>query len=194
MSLIDIIYGIFFDPVPTLQYLAREKPLLPGLLVYLVVFIFNIVINQGLTTLDSEIAGFIPDGNLIWVFAGMGIILSFFILALTAGLFSLLSEIFYQRGNASGLLVCLSFAVIPGVLGPPLQYGATLLGVSWLGVVLSLLAIIWVIVLQVLSLREALEIQTGQAILLFILPGLFIIFLLLGFILIIAKTLPPFYG
>lgn len=194
MSLIDIIYGIFFDPVPTLQYLAREKPLLPGLLVYLVVFIFNIVINQGRTTLDSEIAGFIPDGNFIWAFAALGVILSFFILALTAGLLSLLSEIFYQRGNASGLLVCLSFAVIPGVLGPPLQYGATLLGVSWLGVILSLLAIIWVIVLQVLSLREALEIQTGQAILLFILPGLFIIFLSLGFILIIAKTLPPFYG
>ncbi|MDD3898093.1 MAG: hypothetical protein PHE82_03935, partial [Syntrophomonadaceae bacterium] len=138
MSLIDTIYGIFFDPVPTLQYLAREKPLLPGLLVYLVVFVFNLIINRGLTTLDSEIAGFIPDGNFIWVFAGLGVILSFFILALTAGLLSLLSEIFYQRGNASGLLVCLSFAVIPGALGPPLQYGATLLGVSWLGVILSL--------------------------------------------------------
>ncbi|HBQ27272.1 MAG TPA: hypothetical protein DD791_12825 [Syntrophomonas sp.] len=194
MSLIDIIYGIFFDPVPTLKYLAREKPLVLGLLVYLVAFVFNLIINHGLTTLDSEIAGFIPDGNLIWVFAGMGIILSFFILALTAGLFSLLSEIFYQRGNASGLLVCLSFSVIPGVLGPPLQYGATLLGVSWLGVIFSLLAVIWVVVLQVLSLREALELQTGQAILLFILPGLFIVLLLLGFIFIIAKTMPSFPG
>ncbi|HHV17087.1 MAG TPA: hypothetical protein GXX58_11070, partial [Gelria sp.] len=137
MSLIDIIYGIFFEPVPTLQYLAREKPLLPGLLVYLVVFVFNLIINRGLTTLDSEIAGFIPNANLMWVIAGLGVILSFFMLAITAGLFSLLSEIFYQRGNASGLLVCLSFAVIPGVLGPPLQYGATLLGVSWLGVICS---------------------------------------------------------
>lgn len=194
MSLIDIIYGILFDPVPTLQYLAREKPLLPGLLVYLAVFIFNLIINRGLTTLDSEIAGFIPDGNFIWAFAGLGLILSFFILALTAGLLSLLSEIFYQRGNASGLLVCLSFAVIPGVLGPPLQYGATLLGVSWLGVIFSLLALIWVVVLQVLSLREALEVQTGQAILLFILPGLFIVLLLLGLIFIIAKTMPPIPG
>ncbi|MDD4561930.1 MAG: Yip1 family protein [Syntrophomonadaceae bacterium] len=194
MSLIDTIYGIFFDPVPTLQYLAREKPLLPGLLVYLVVFVFNLIINRGLTTLDSEIAGFIPDGNFIWVFAGLGVILSFFILALTAGLLSLLSEIFYQRGNASGLLVCLSFAVIPGALGPPLQYGATLLGVSWLGVILSLLAVIWVLVLQVLSLREALELQTGQAVLLFILPGLLVVFLLLGLIFIIAQTMPSFPG
>ncbi|MDD2372075.1 MAG: Yip1 family protein [Syntrophomonadaceae bacterium] len=194
MSLIDTIYGIFFDPVPTLQYLAREKPLLPGLLVYLVVFVFNLIINRGLTTLDSEIAGFIPDGNFIWVFAGLGVILSFFILALTAGLLSLLSEIFYQRGNASGLLVCLSFAVIPGALGPPLQYGATLLGVSWLGVILSLLAVIWVLVLQVLSLREALELQTGQAVLLFILPGLLVVLLLLGLIFIIAQTMPSFPG
>jgi hypothetical protein len=194
MSLIDTIYGIFFDPGPTLRYLAREKPLLPGLLVYLIVFIFNLIINRGLTELDSDIAGFIPEGNLIWVFAILGIILSFFILALTAGLLSLLSEIFYQRGNASGLLVCLCFAFIPGVLGPPLQYGATLLGISWLGVIFSLLAVIWVLVLQVLSLREALELQTGQAILLFILPGLFFIFLLLGLIFIIAKTMPPFPG
>lgn len=194
MSLIDIIYGIFFDPVPTLRYLAREKPLLSGLLVYLVVFVFNLIINRGLTTLDSEIAGFIPDGNFIWIFAGLGVILSFFILALIAGLLSLLSEIFYQRGNASGLLVCLSFAVIPGVLGPPLQYGATLLGVSWLGIIFSLMAVIWVLVLQVLSLREALELQTGQAILLFILPGLFIVLLLLGLIFIVAKTMPPFPG
>ena len=194
MSLIDIIYGIFFEPVPTLQYLAREKPLLPGLLVYLVVFVFNLIINRGLTTLDSEIAGFIPNANLMWVIAGLGVILSFFMLAITAGLFSLLSEIFYQRGNASGLLVCLSFAVIPGVLGPPLQYGATLLGISWLGVICSLLAVIWVLVLQVLSLREALELQTGQAILLFILPGLFIVFLCLGFIFVLASTVPQFTG
>jgi hypothetical protein len=194
LSLIDIIYGIFFDPVPTLKYLAREKPILSGLLVYLVVFAFNLIINRGLTTLDSEIAGFIPDGNFIWVFAGLGIILSFFILALSAGLLSLLSEIFYQRGNASGLLVCLSFAVLPGVLGPPLQYGATLMGVSWLGVIFSLLAVIWVLVLQVLSLREALELQTGQAILLFILPGLFVVILLLGLVFIIAQTMPPFPG
>lgn len=194
MSLIDIIYGIFFEPVPTLQYLAREKPLLPGLLVYLVVFVFNLIINRGLTTLDSEIASFIPNANLMWVIAGLGVILSFFMLAITAGLFSLLSEIFYQRGNASGLLVCLSFAVIPGVLGPPLQYGATLLGISWLGVICSLLAVIWVLVLQVLSLREALELQTGQAILLFILPGLFIVFLCLGFIFVLASTVPQFTG
>jgi hypothetical protein len=194
MSLIDIIYGIFFEPVPTLQYLAREKPLLPGLLVYLVVFVFNLIINRGLTTLDSEIASFIPNANLMWVIAGLGVVLSFFMLAITAGLFSLLSEIFYQRGNASGLLVCLSFAVIPGVLGPPLQYGATLLGISWLGVICSLLAVIWVLVLQVLSLREALELQTGQAILLFILPGLFIFFLCLGFIFVLAGTVPQFTG
>ncbi len=194
MSLIDIIYGIFFEPVPTLQYLAREKPLLPGLLVYLVVFVFNLIINRGLTTLDSEIASFIPNANLMWVIAGLGVVLSFFMLAITAGLFSLLSEIFYQRGNASGLLVCLSFAVIPGVLGPPLQYGATLLGISWLGVICSLLAVIWVLVLQVLSLREALELQTGQAILLFILPGLFIVFLCLGFIFVLASTVPQFTG
>jgi len=194
MSLIDTIYGILFDPVPTLQYLAREKPLLPGLFIYLAVFIFNVIINRGLTALDSEIAGFIPDGNFIWVFAILGVILSFFILALTAGLLSLLSEIFYQRGNASGLLVCLCFAVIPGVLGPPLQYGATLLGISWLGVIFSLLAVIWMLVLQVLSLREALELQTGQAILLFIIPGLLFFFVLLGFAFIIIKTIPPFPG
>jgi len=194
MSLIDTIYGILFDPVPTLRYLAREKPLLPGLLIYMAVFIFNLIINRGLTTLDSEIAGFIPDGNFIWAFAILGVILSFFILALTAGLLSLLSEIFYQRGNASGLLVCLCFAVIPGALGPPLQYGATLLGISWLGVTFSLLAVIWMLVLQVLSLREALELQTGQAILLFIMPGLLFFLVLLGFAFIIIKTIPPFSG
>lgn len=92
----------------------------------------------------------------------------------------------YRRGNASGLLTCLALAIIPGLVGSTLQYALVLLDLALWGGVVSLVTFVWVIVLQVLSLRESLALTTGQAVLIYILPAAS--FLLVALILVFAMA------
>jgi len=94
----------------------------------------------------------------------------------------------FNKTNASGLLVCFSFAALPGILGPALYYSASIIGLPWLGITCSIVVGVWLLVLQILSLTEALDISVGQAIALFILPGLLILVGLVVIILIFALS------
>lgn len=180
----DVIYGVFFEPRATLRSLSEEKPLAPAIATFIMVAVFNLIIYRGIILQND----YSLDGmhNFLWLWQVFGALFSFFMLFVMAGLFSLLSELFYKKNNASGLLVCLGFASLPGVLGPPLYYGTVLMDIQWLGVICSILVGIWTLVLQVLSLREALEISTGRAVLLFLLPGLLIFIGVVAIIMMIA--------
>lgn len=181
MSFTEIIYGILFEPVPTLRYLAENKPLVQGLIVFLSVLIFNIIMGQGNAALGEEVQALTIPFQLGWFINIVAGIFSFIMLFVMAAVFSLLGELFYGKGNAAGLLVCFAFASIPGVLGPALQYVSTLAGIEWLAVFLSLAVGIWVLVLQVLALREALALDTGQAVIVFLIPLAIVIALLILF-------------
>jgi len=189
LSTVEVVYGILFEPAKTLNFLGREKPLLPGLLIFCLTFTFISVINRAITLLDSSINNIIPGTVSVWLLTAFSMAFAYIMLALMAGLFSLISEIIYRRGNASGLLACLSFAVIPGVLGPSLQYAAILLGIGSIGVLFSLFSALWVLILQILSLREALDLNTGQAVLLFTLPGLLFVAAFTGLSIILVSTI-----
>lgn len=180
----DVIYGVFFEPRATLRSLSEEKPLAQAVITFLVVAVFNLIIYRGIVFQNNYVVEVFRE--FLWLWQVLAAIFSFFMLFVMAGLFSLLSELFYKTTNASGLLVCLGFASLPGLLGPALYYGATLMDRQWLGVLFSMLAGIWTLILQVISLREALEISTGRAVVLFLLPGLLLFLSLLLIIVIFA--------
>ncbi|MEN6350548.1 MAG: Yip1 family protein [Syntrophomonas sp.] len=175
LSISEILYGILFEPVATLQYLSREKPVVQGLLVFLSVSLFNVLIGQGIAASDLNESLFHLSSKWLWAFGVIGTASSILVLLFMAGFFSLLSEIIFGQGNAKGLLACLSFASVPGILGAPLQYAALLIDLPGMQVIFPFLAFLWVVILQLLSLREALGLQKGQALLLFILPSLILL-------------------
>ena len=182
----DILYGVLFEPRVTLRRLAEERPLAPALFTFLIIIIFNLVIYRGLI-LQQQYA---LDGveAFLWLYQIIGALFSCCMLFVMAGLFSLLSELLFNKTNASGLLVCFSFAALPGILGPALYYSASIIGLPWLGITCSIVVGVWLLVLQILSLTEALDISVGQAIALFILPGLLILVGLVVIILIFALS------
>lgn len=184
MNFTEIIYGILFEPVATLRYLAENKPLAQGLIVFLSVLIFNIIMGQGNAALGEEMQALDIPFQLGWFINIVAGIFSFIMLFVIAAVFSLLGELIYGKSNAAGLLVCFAFVSIPGVLGPALQYVSSLAGIEWLAVFLSLAVGIWVLVLQVLALREALGINTGQAIIIFLLP----LAVVIGLIILVGVT------
>lgn len=190
MTLTELLYGILFQPVPVLQYLSKEKPLGKGLFIFITVMIFNLIINRGINLLEPGQEMFTIPDNLFCLYGITGIFFSIFMLFIIAGLLSLLSEFIYHRGNGSGLFVSFCFAGVPGVLGPPLQYASLLLGVEYLGVILAVLILIWVIILNVLSIREALELTTGEAVFLFILPLVFMLLIGAGIAFTVISMVP----
>ncbi|MDD3268572.1 MAG: Yip1 family protein [Syntrophomonadaceae bacterium] len=182
MTLTEVIYGILFQPAATLSYLSREKPLKQGLIVYLIIALFNVLISQGIEALNfmESLANLPP--NFIWLVSSIGVIASIIMLFFMAGFLSLISEIIYGQANGKGLLVCLSFAYLPSVLGAPLEYAALLIGMQSAAAVLPVFTLVWVLVLQVIALREALSLRSSQAVLLFILPLLILLALTIAVI------------
>lgn len=192
MSFTDLIYGIIFSPAQTLRTISDNKPWAYGIVVFLVVMTFTMIVNRGIYVMEPvEQVLSIPSGFL-WLGALIGIIFSLILLFIMAGLYSLLGEIIYQSGNGSGLLASLGFASLPGIFGPPLQYIAILADLNPLSMLISFAITIWLLVLQVIAIREALRLSTGQATFLFIIP-LLITIIIVGGILVFALSLAPFY-
>ncbi|HQD89613.1 MAG TPA: Yip1 family protein [Syntrophomonadaceae bacterium] len=189
MSFTETIYGILFEPTVTLRTLADKKPYGRALLIFLTVTLLSILFEQALNVhTDHELLAMVP-ANAFWMINLFGVVLSIFLLMVISGLLSLISEIIYGKFNAGGILVALCYASIPGILGPPLRYASSLAGIQWLGVVLAGLSMIWVLVLQVIGVRESLRVTTGQAILIMLLPLVVLVILLTGLIVAAVLTM-----
>lgn len=189
MSLSESIYGILFEPILTLRHLSQQKPYARGLLLFLAVMLSGMLFEQSLNVYNSnQVLNMIP-AQAIWVLNATGALGAMFFLFIFSGLLSLISEIIYGKFNAGGILVVLCFASVPGILGPPLQYAALLAGINWLGVLLSGLAMVWVLVLQVIGLREALNVTTGQAVLVMIFPIIFFMLIAAGLVALAAVSM-----
>ncbi|MDD3022895.1 MAG: Yip1 family protein [Syntrophomonadaceae bacterium] len=188
MTLTGIIYGLLFQPSSTFQYLSREKPLKQGLLIFLSIALFNVLISQGIENISIKDSLTNLSPGFVWAAGGIGVIASMVMLFFMAGFLSLISEIIYGHANGKGLLVCLSFAFLPSVLGAPLQYAALLTEMKAAATALPLLAMIWVMILQVIALREALSLRNSQAILLFLLPLLILLALCIVTVLLVVTV------
>ncbi|MGR6837351.1 YIP1 family protein [Syntrophomonas erecta] len=176
ISLSDTVYGVLFEPTSTFRQLSADRPYGQALLVYLLVMALSLFINTGITreiyyTGSWEAQLFKPV---------VGTLIALIFLLTISGILSLLSEILYKKGNAGGLVVCLGYATLPGILGPSVQLGAYIAGISWLAVGAPILAGGWVLILQVVALREALDIKSSQAIILFLLPVVLLLILIVS--------------
>lgn len=189
MTFTETIYGVLFEPVTTMHNLADHKPYGTALLVFIGVLLWSVVFEQALNLqADSQVQEMIP-ANAYWMFSLFGVALSLLLLMVGSGLLSLISELIYGKFNAGGILVVLCYASIPGILGSPLHYASSLAGLPWLGAILAGLAMLWVLVLQVIGVRESLRVTTGQTILIMLLPLLVSVLLISGLAILAAMTL-----
>ncbi len=194
MTLLDILYGLIFQPQATMRELARTKPLLAASLVFVAVYLANMLLQQASRSITETGLGLLP-ASLAGLLGAVGAAVSVAIWFIVAGLFSLLAEIIYGYGNGKGVLTCLGFAAFPGIFGPALYYASILVNLEPLGMVFYVISILWVIGLQVLALREALTLTTTQAILVYLLPvvmllGILVLLLVMGGLALSSLPLP----
>lgn len=184
----EILYGIVFQPLTTLRYLSSSQPLLMALTAFAVTVLGNMLMDLGIN-MNRGLGVPLPQGY-IGVYLGLGLLFSLAALAAAAAIYTLLGELLFQQSNGRGILTCLAFAFVPGLLATPLQYALTLLNMNSFNLAISILAFVWVVALQIMGIREALLIQSSQALLLFILPGAVFFMLVLITLVSLASLLP----
>lgn len=150
-----------------MRELARTRPLLPAFLVFLGVYGANLLLQQASRSISQ--VDMLPV-SITWLLGSLGALASIVVWFVSAGLFSLLGEIIYGYSNGRGVLACLGFAAFPGIFGPAFYYVSALLDLEPLGILLYALTMLWVVGLQVVAVREALTLTTGQAVLVYFLP------------------------
>lgn len=98
-----------------------------------------------------------------------------------------LSRVFKGKGTLKGLLASLGFASAPNLLGSPLAAVFCLLGSAGLllSSAISFLTSLWVLALEVFSIRESTEITTGAAVISTLIAsfGFFCFLLVIGLLL-----------
>lgn len=167
-NVMEYLYGVIVNPVQTLRAISEIKPVSWAIIIYagisLLTLLANVVYDALFEAAIYIIIGLI--GSLIAYFA-------------FTGLLNVVSRLFGGKGSYFNLLSAIGFAYFPMIFTPP----ALLIGfLGAPGAVISVLLVaavtIWVLVLEVIALREAHLISTLKSVFAYVI-SLFIIAVLI---------------
>jgi len=168
-QLINWLYGVLTKPVQTLNEIAREKPANAAFLIYLGITMLSVLSSlynpqamQAFEDLMRETDIAIPFSVIIAASLLMAIISIFVV----TGVLQLLARLFKGNGGYWNLFSAYAFANFPLIIGLPITFISGFLGTvgNILSGVFSLGLSIWVLVLQVIAVRESHSLSTGASI------------------------------
>ncbi len=185
VNLLELVYGVLFDPVTTFRRLAASPPL--GSTFILVTLLNAAAVLMGLFTLTlapRDVFGAVGAG------LSAGIALGSFCLWYVKWLgygavLHLVAQLLGGGGHARATLVAYGLASLPGLFMFPVQSLSLLFTGKSVGFFPGLVnfgLFIWSVVLLVLGIREMHGIETTRALAVVLLPAIVLIVLLLGLI------------
>lgn len=181
----DWLHGIIARPVPTIKEIVEEAPVLWGLLVYtgvsLLTSVGSLLAEGGHAAVNEALAEFgleIAPAFTALITVGM-LVFSLVALVVSTLLLHLLSLLFRGQGRFRGLLAAVSFAYFPLIFTLPLILISTFLGI--VGAIVGTLGggaiTLWVIVLDVIALRESHGLSTGISVLVYVIHLFVLVFI-----------------
>jgi hypothetical protein len=168
-QLVNWLHGVLTSPVKTLNEIAREKPANAAFLIYLGVSMLSVISSlynpqsmQAFEDLMREANINIPFSVIIAASLLIAIVSIFVI----TGVLQLLARLFKGSGGYWNLFSAYAFANFPLIIGVPITFAGGYLGTvgDILAGVISLALSIWVLVLQVIAVRESHSLSTGASI------------------------------
>jgi hypothetical protein len=175
---VQAVIGVITNPVPTLRLIAENRPWVMALLITV-----GIALLSGIAALlrpsepvdpavfqelepearqfaEAIVANSAGAGGLF------GVILAPIGLAIGAGILFLVGRMFGGRGEYSSLFSALGFANVPNgisaALSIPLAFGGVVL--APVAALIGFLTFLWVLVLDVIAVRESMSLSTGRAV------------------------------
>lgn len=199
---LEIVYGVLFEPVQTMQKAAENPPLVTALVIVTILSLLGTI--MGLLTfarvfsqsLDS--GGILPaTRSLVPVGAVIGLVFSYVKWFGYSAILHLVADLLGGRGSARGVFAAAGLAGLPHILLVPFQflgywYGLENLAVSVLLLLASLAIWIWSSIILVVGLRETHRFSTGRSVLVFIIPYLSLFLLLILSLIALVVTISVF--
>ena len=191
-DLLENIFGTLFSPASTFRRMLEERTAVTtAAIVVLIACICSgaggILTQSAFMSLFAEFPGFeekvfSPSASMT-----MSVVVGFILWVVIAGILHVVAKILGGKGAFTEMLVLMGFAMLPNIFQAPIGLIALFSG----GLTGALIAIglggilaIWVLILDVLAIREAHKFSTGRAIATLVLP--FVVLMVLAFILIIV--------
>ncbi|MDD4334388.1 MAG: Yip1 family protein [Desulfotomaculaceae bacterium] len=199
---LEIVYGVLFEPVQTMQNAAKNPPLASAFVIVTVLSLLGTIIgllalarflSQGL---DS--GGILPaTRSLVPVGAAIGLVFSYVKWFGYSAILHLVADLLGGRGDARGVFAVTGLAGLPHILLIPFQflgyrYGLESLAASVLLLLAGLAIWIWSSIILVVGLRETHRLSTGRSVLVFIIPYLTLILLLILSLIALVFTISVF--
>ncbi len=184
-SVWDLILDVFIAPGKAMARIADERPVGPAALLVtgLAVFtgILGLVITRDAMVLDldlflAEIPPELVDavsavmGSAAVFGAIFGIVGSVLWWFARAAIYGLIGELMGAERDGRAMLATLGFAGLPALLQAPVNLMLSRLGLPWLASFVGLVFWVWMLILTVLAIRAALRVETGRAIVVFLIP------------------------
>ena len=200
---IEAAIGVIIRPARAMQQIAAARPWPVAMLLASAIALLTGLVN--LTAPMPAMAGGeplppgLPGGfetilaftRSPWLPVVSALVITPLTLLISTSIFYLVGRLLGGHGPFSALLATQGFATVPGILLAPLMallnLGGTLLAFVLLGYAVSVGFGIWVLVLQVLGIRESLALSTGRAVAVLLIPIAVLILLgcLLGILVVV---------
>jgi hypothetical protein len=182
-SLFDLLYGVIIRPVATFKYLSVKKPWIMATVLYVVIaFISAIAGVPGQQDQLSELTKLSNNSDInIGAIAIVALVVvlpifSFIGLFFIGGIYHLLAKAFKGDGSYKGIISALGFAGFPSIVSTPFSLLYFIGGpIGKIVAVATTLSIsfavgIWVLILNILAIRENYRLSTGKAVAVCLIP------------------------
>ncbi|MGB7533109.1 MAG: Yip1 family protein [Halobacteriota archaeon] len=198
-DLLENIFGTLFSPASTFRRMSEERTSVTiAAIVVLIACICSgagsILTQSAFMSLFAEFPGFEPaspgfEEMMFSPIASMtiSVVFGFILWVVIAGILHVVAKILGGKGAFTEMLVLMGFAMLPNIFQAPIGLIAFLSGGltgAFIAIGLGGVLAIWVLILDVLAIREAHKFSTGRAIATLVLP--FAVLVVLVFILIIV--------
>lgn len=169
----EYLVGVISEPVRSLREVSEKKLWKEALLLVAVVALLSgavssVTIGSSLTGLeDPEVAAFISVLYNPGVFIPLTLVVSTLAYLVCGAVLHAISKLFKGTGTLAGTVAALGFSSTPYLLSIPISALALLLDqttASIVGGVAGFVAGLWVLVLDVVAVRESQRLETGQSI------------------------------
>jgi hypothetical protein len=178
----DWLYGIITRPVATLNEIAREKPVGWGLLIYTGVTLLSwiaVIFDPATYETYQEMMYLLPIAIPLYAILIAILFFSFFFLFIFSLALHLIARLLGGKGGYWNLFSAYTFASFPLIITAPITVISGFLGNfgSFLSGLTSFGISIWVLILQVIAVRESHGFSTGMSVLSYIITIVILVIL-----------------
>jgi len=178
MNNLEILFNIIVHP---LYALRREDRTLSLAVMVMIAALWAFIAGNYLIIENSVNAVFFLS-NIIF-----SVVMMFFFIIVQVSLWHFISEAFQGKGKASELFLCVCLSFLPFIFLAPMALIFKSLDLTFLWPIFQFSVIIWIIVLQINSIRTVYGLNGSQAVLTYFIPFA-VLFFILVLVLIIASV------